>query len=95
MLLGGFGRPCFSLTVTADMVWIVDPGLGTPDADGGSATARGTLTVTGSNPFTQNIGCEDSLGNGGGCGVIGTTIPRTCIYQSDRLVCWRTVSSRR
>ena len=68
---GGFGQPCFSLTVTADMVWIVDPFLGTPDADGGSATARGTLTVTGSNPFTQNIGCEDGLGNGGGCGVIG------------------------
>ena len=69
--LGGFGRPCYSLTVTADMVWIVDPGLGTPDADGGSATARGTLSVSGSTNFTQTIGCEDSFGNGGGCGVIG------------------------
>ena len=70
--VGGFGRPCFSLTITADMVWIVDPGLGTPDADGGRATARGTLTVTGSNPFTRDIGCEDNTGNGGGCAVIGT-----------------------
>lgn len=56
---------------------IMTTGLGTPDADGGSATARGTMTIVGTQinnngtttaiNTTFNTLCFDSTGNGGGC----------------------------